>query len=599
MPMRITGMSSGMDIDKIVSDLMKAERMPQVKLKQQKDLLNYQTSLYREINTKVSSLREALNAMRFSSGLTGTKATSSSGDISVSMNGSSSKSSYSLEVIALATNASISGGENVSNFGLMGNPYSDATIVQGVNDQMIVTLDNQAKAIKIPAGTYTVDEMKGALQTAINSQFGSNKVQVGIDGGNRLTLDPITSSGKKPQITVKEMNGALSALGFTDGQSYRLDVNMKLSDLAQSSNLNYNQPLQVPGEFKVNGVSITYDENSTIQSIMTKVNSSSANVNMSYDSVNNKFVFKSRQTGSTSELKLESVSGNFLEAIKVADGTANGTDAIVKIDNEEKTFSSNNFNYDGMSIQLNKVTSEAVTINVAADPDAVVDKVKKFVSSYNDLIELVNTRLGETRDRNYSPLTDDQRSAMNESDIATWESKVKIGLLHNSSILKNIKSSLRELLSKEVDGIADEFNTLSEVGITTAPYVRGDIKNAGKIVIDEAKLKNAISQNPEAVNALFTNNPGFESQEGIAVTMYKRVDNIMGSLIKEAGRIDGATNDVSTVIGKKVFDLESRIMSMNAILNKKEDNYYKRFSVMEKAIANGNAQMNWLAQQLG
>ena len=39
--MRITGMASGMDIDKMVSDLMKAERIPQDKLRQKKDLLSF------------------------------------------------------------------------------------------------------------------------------------------------------------------------------------------------------------------------------------------------------------------------------------------------------------------------------------------------------------------------------------------------------------------------------------------------------------------------------------------------------------------------------------------------------------------------------
>jgi flagellar hook-associated protein 2 len=49
-PMRIGGLASGMDIDQIVSDLMRAERMRVDKLYQQKQVMEWQKADYREIN---------------------------------------------------------------------------------------------------------------------------------------------------------------------------------------------------------------------------------------------------------------------------------------------------------------------------------------------------------------------------------------------------------------------------------------------------------------------------------------------------------------------------------------------------------------------
>lgn len=598
MPMRIVGLTSGMDIDKIVSDLMKAERAPQIALKQKKDLLNYKTSLYREVNTKISALREALNSIRFSSGLTGLKATASNTDISVISNSSSSKSSYTMKVLELASPAVTSGTEGVSTFGLEGGSYSSSAIVKGVNDKLVMTVDNQAKVITLKEGNFTIDEMKENLQKDIDAQFGANRVSVVVNG-DKLSLEPKTSSTNKPQISVNEYNGGLAALGFSEGQSYRLNLRMTMDQVAQSGKLDNSQALSTSGEFIVNGISIKYDETDTLQSIMNKVNSSQAGATMNYDSVNNKFVFKNRATGASSNLSIENVSGNLLEMLKVPTGTNSGTDSKVIIDGEEKTFPTNSINFDGMTIQLNKASAEDVTINITGDTDAVVEKIKKFVSVYNDLMELVNTQLAEKRDRNFNPLTDEEKAAMSETDIANWEKKVKEGLLSDSSILRNVKSSLRGLLSKEVAGIVDEFNTLSEVGITTVPYVRGVSKDAGKITIDETKLKNAIESNPDAVKALFTNNPGFESQEGIAVTMYNKVNDLMNTVMKQAGRLGGLSNDVSTTLGKQIYDLETKISRMEILLNKKEDNYYKRFSLMEQAIQKGNAQLSWLSQQLG
>ncbi|MGG4406606.1 flagellar hook-associated protein 2 [Geobacillus stearothermophilus] len=58
--LRISGLASGMDIDKIVSDLMKAERMPLDKLKQKKQLLEWQRDDYRSMNTLLQGLDDYL-----------------------------------------------------------------------------------------------------------------------------------------------------------------------------------------------------------------------------------------------------------------------------------------------------------------------------------------------------------------------------------------------------------------------------------------------------------------------------------------------------------------------------------------------------------
>jgi flagellar hook-associated protein 2 len=47
---RVSGLASGMDIDSIVSDLMKAERIPLTKIEKEKTLLEWKRDAYREIN---------------------------------------------------------------------------------------------------------------------------------------------------------------------------------------------------------------------------------------------------------------------------------------------------------------------------------------------------------------------------------------------------------------------------------------------------------------------------------------------------------------------------------------------------------------------
>ncbi|OEF99518.1 hypothetical protein BHF71_08735 [Vulcanibacillus modesticaldus] len=56
--MRIGGFASGLDIDSIVNDLMKAERIPLDKMKQDKQILEWQRDDYREMNSLLNELDE-------------------------------------------------------------------------------------------------------------------------------------------------------------------------------------------------------------------------------------------------------------------------------------------------------------------------------------------------------------------------------------------------------------------------------------------------------------------------------------------------------------------------------------------------------------
>jgi flagellar hook-associated protein 2 len=55
--MRISGLNSGMDIDQIVSDLVKAQRIPMDRVFQQKVKAEWKRDAYRDVNTKLSRFR--------------------------------------------------------------------------------------------------------------------------------------------------------------------------------------------------------------------------------------------------------------------------------------------------------------------------------------------------------------------------------------------------------------------------------------------------------------------------------------------------------------------------------------------------------------
>jgi flagellar hook-associated protein 2 len=105
--MRIGGLASGMDIDKMVSDLMKVERMPLDKLKQKKQILEWQRDDYRSMNTLLQDLDNYIfNNLTLQSSMLKKKVTSSDESVvSATANASAANISTTINVTKIATSA--------------------------------------------------------------------------------------------------------------------------------------------------------------------------------------------------------------------------------------------------------------------------------------------------------------------------------------------------------------------------------------------------------------------------------------------------------------------------------------------------------------
>jgi flagellar hook-associated protein 2 len=102
--MRIGGLASGMDIDQIVKDLMKVERMPLDKLKQKKQLLEWQRDDYRSMNTLLQDLdRYIFNNLTLQSSMLKKKVTSSDESaVTATANSSAANISTTIQVDKIA-----------------------------------------------------------------------------------------------------------------------------------------------------------------------------------------------------------------------------------------------------------------------------------------------------------------------------------------------------------------------------------------------------------------------------------------------------------------------------------------------------------------
>ncbi|MCS7459946.1 flagellar filament capping protein FliD [Paenibacillus doosanensis] len=269
----------------------------------------------------------------------------------------------------------------------------------------------------------------------------------------------------------------------------------------------------------------------------------------------------------------------------------------VKINGITYNVASSTFTFDGIEFNLKK--EGLAKINVKQDEDAIFNAIKTYVDKYNDVIDKLNSKISETKYRDYQPLLDEEKQAMTDKQVEQWEDKAKSGLLRQDPILSGLLSQMRTALSSDVAGTGDDkHNNLSEIGITTGSYYEN-----GKLYIDETKLRQAISENGTAVMDLFTKTSTSTdsatkySESGLAQRLYDQINNAMTKITDKAGSAAALTDN--SVLGKDLTSIAKQISDWQARLQDIEDRYWKKFTAMETAMSKANSQSSWLTQQLG
>ncbi|WP_176719906.1 flagellar filament capping protein FliD, partial [Desulfuribacillus alkaliarsenatis] len=147
---------------------------------------------------------------------------------------------------------------------------------------------------------------------------------------------------------------------------------------------------------------------------------------------------------------------------------SNGKNAKFVLNGLETERKANVFTISGVEYTIKAVTDNAVTVSSVSDTDAIFDKIKGFVDKYNELLGFVNEKLMERRYRDFPPLTNEQRRAMDDKEIEMWEEKAKSGLLRGDHMLSGILTDMRMLISDQVKGLGDgRISSLAQIGITT------------------------------------------------------------------------------------------------------------------------------------
>ena len=268
---------------------------------------------------------------------------------------------------------------------------------------------------------------------------------------------------------------------------------------------------------------------------------------------------------------------------------------------------SNTVTLDGVTFKFDgEIPADGVKIISKKDSTKTKEMVVNFFNDYNKLMEKLNTLTMEKRDRSYSPLTDEQKKEMSESEIKLWNERVEKGQLSRDSDLSRIINSLKSAMTTMVDGI--DIN-LEDIGVKPVSDY-GGVKN-GTFTIDENKLTAALEEDPNKVMRLFTATPTDSknltsseknSKSGIAQRLksilYDETMTVSARLLKKAG-YEGTTTVTNNELTKSIEKYERKVKDMEKAFSKKEQALYSKYATLETMMNQLNSQQSYLLSQLG
>lgn len=398
----IGGVTTSLDINRLVERAMSVERKPLIKLEKKKDTLTQAKVDWTSLSSALLSLKTKLRALRTQAGFHAKIISSSDSDtVAATANVDAPVTSYTLSSITLATAAqktgsvlSLTGGtyttlastaEVYTGTSLVGTPsaWSASSLVTPTTGGVYTGIDNDTWMFTVDAAGGTIGTTAG-LQITVTDQKGTAIATLNIGS----TYTPGTALGIADGVTVSFDAGSVAAGEYftVTAQSANVDPNNAFNGTGNDQpNLD---SAVTAGNFTINNAIIQVAAGDTVYDILTKINSSSAGVTATYDSSTDRVTLTQKVKGNKN-ITLGSDSSGFLTAMKLSgaspvqgsdaewDKTINTVSAFSGINNGYFTINDITFSVDtaNESLQdiLNKINNSKA--GVSAFYDENLDKV--------------------------------------------------------------------------------------------------------------------------------------------------------------------------------------------------------------------------------
>lgn len=228
------------------------------------------------------------------------------------------------------------------------------------------------------------------------------------------------------------------------------------------------------------------------------------------------------------------------------------TDARVSINGLEVTSSSNRFTdpVPGMTLDVSALSGgDATTVTVASDPDAIEERLQRFVTAYNDVVNFVNVQ-----------------------SVYNAEAGIR-GPFVGEAAVDRVVAGLRDVVSSTFASLGQDFDALSLVGIES--------DSSGRLTIDSDRLQEVLSSDPDQLSNLFTGAGGFIE------AMLDRADVYVDSR-------DGSLYNRKDTLEDRVADMNERVEAMDRRMATTQARLRRQFSALESLMSGLQGTSNYL-----
>ncbi len=211
----------------------------------------------------------------------------------------------------------------------------------------------------------------------------------------------------------------------------------------------------------------------------------------------------------------------------------------------------------GVTLTLIKTTgTNTVTLSISRDTAAVKANIKALFDAYNDIVKFINER-------------------------STYDVTAQTGgLFFKEGTPKTVLSRLRRALSDEVSGLSI-YTATGQIGFKT--------ERDGTMSLDDAKLDSALSEQYNAVKALFINQA---SATGVAQRITEAVDALDDV-------VDGALTLRKQLLTDQIDDLAKEITRKEEALAAYEARLHAQYAALDALLSQLQGQLSFLRSRTG
>ena len=332
------------------------------------------------------------------------------------------------------------------------------------------------------------------------------------------------------------------------------------------------------GTFTVGEQVINITDKSTLYDVITQINSSDkSNATAYWDSINGRFVIKSRTTGSAL-INIEAGTSNFTDVMGYtetewySDGSVKmskmntelqkiGSNAHFSINGTQFSATSNTITSDisrikGLTLNLTGLTNgSSVTVKVEKDKETVANSLSEIVDSYNELMKNVD------------------------------EAVARSGALHNQSMLKMLRNQIRNAMMTSIGGDS-VFKNLHSIGISVSSANANNISTSNESIInlsfDKEKFLKAYEADSAAVKELLIGR-GIKGAAGSTDGVFTKVEGIVENALTS---VIGYFSIADEAYGREIKKIDNKIVKGTEAIEKYRARLNKKFNSMDMLISN-------------